>query len=70
MAKPKSITKARSSTPRPGNVPRRDMWNDYGSTLGPQHIATPHLAHTFELREWRLSDADWVRLGGGAGYDL
>eukprot|EP00972_Heterocapsa_arctica_P063660 9394481-Heterocapsa_arctica.AAC.1 len=60
MAKPKPVTKARSSAPRPGSVLRRDMWADYGST---QHIANPHLSDRRELRQWRLSDADWARLG-------
>eukprot|EP00972_Heterocapsa_arctica_P086062 12684964-Heterocapsa_arctica.AAC.1 len=59
MAKPKPVTKARSSTPRPGSGLRSDMWNDYGSTIGPQHNATPRLSDRYQLRQWRLSDADW-----------
>eukprot|EP00972_Heterocapsa_arctica_P075983 11206126-Heterocapsa_arctica.AAC.1 len=62
MAQPGSIGKARSSTPKPVNVQRRDTPADLGSNLGqPDRHA---------LRMWRLNDYDWVRFNGGVGYDL
>eukprot|EP00972_Heterocapsa_arctica_P088770 13088918-Heterocapsa_arctica.AAC.1 len=66
MAKPKAEQKARSTTPKPGHVVRRDMAREFGSTLGQQHPLTPRLSTRAELRHDRFSAADWLRLSGGA----
>eukprot|EP00972_Heterocapsa_arctica_P087422 12892824-Heterocapsa_arctica.AAC.1 len=62
MAKPKAEKKARSTTPLPGSVVRRDMARDFGSTLGPQHPNTPRLSNRSECRHQQFSAADWLRL--------
>jgi hypothetical protein len=70
MGKPQATQKARSTTPKPGHVLRRNMERDYGSTLGPQHPLHPRLSNRVEVRQERFSAADWLRLSGGAGYHI
>eukprot|EP00972_Heterocapsa_arctica_P016382 2415886-Heterocapsa_arctica.AAC.1 len=70
MAKPKEESKARASSAKLGSNTRRDMQNDFGSTLGQQNPNTPRLPNRGELRLARFSPADIQRLSGGPGYDI
>eukprot|EP00972_Heterocapsa_arctica_P085951 12666039-Heterocapsa_arctica.AAC.1 len=50
MAKPKAESQARASSAKPGSITRRDMRNDFGSTLGQQNPNTPRLSNRDQLR--------------------